>query len=70
MKNKKTSKSELLRTLQLERSKREKLLAKIEKTNARLERRKEKLLVLEAVIADIEGQVAGPARVAAPALKD
>ena len=52
--------------------KREILLAKVEKTGARLERRKAKLSALEADIADLEGRLSEPSAQpkAEPALAD
>jgi hypothetical protein len=70
MKQEKLSQSVLRSSLKLKQQKRETLLAKIEKTSARLERRKERLLVLEADIAGLEGQMSERMPVAAPTSKD
>ena len=56
----KRSRPALFRSLVLKQKKREKLLAKLEKTSTRLERRKARFLTLEADIADIEGRLSEP----------
>jgi len=50
----------LLKTLKRMQEKHAALLAKVEKTTARLDRRKLKLTALESTIADLEGRIAGP----------
>jgi diacylglycerol kinase (ATP) len=54
------SESDLLKGLRRKQGKQQALLAKIEKTAARLERRKAKLQALEAGIADLERRLAEP----------
>jgi len=57
---KKLSKSALFSSLRRKQRKHEKLLARVEKTNARLERHKARFLALEADIADLEGRLSEP----------
>ena len=62
MTDKKLSRSVLSSSLLLKQRKHEKLLAKIEKTSVRLERRKARSLALQAEIADLEGRLSKPAQ--------
>lgn len=62
MTGKKLSRSALSSSLLLKQRKHEKLLAKIERTSVRLERRKARSLALQAEIADLEGRLARPAK--------
>ena len=56
----KLSQSDLFGSLLVKQHKHEKLLARVEKTSARLERHKGKFLALEADIADIENRLSAP----------
>jgi diacylglycerol kinase (ATP) len=60
MTQKKLSQSDLFSCLLLKQRQHKKLLAKVEKTSARLERRKGKFLALEAEIAALEGRLSEP----------
>jgi len=60
----KVSQSALSNSLLLKKRKHKKLLAKIEKTSLRLERRKARSVALEAEIVDLESQLSRPAKIA------
>ncbi len=60
MTTQKKSKPALFSSLLRKQGKHEKLLANVEKTSARLERRKAKFLALEADIADLEARLSAP----------
>lgn len=60
MTDQKKQQASLSKSLLRKRLKHETQLAKVEKTSARLERRKAKLLALEADIADLEGRLSKP----------
>lgn len=60
MTDQKKQQTSLSKSLLRKQRKREALLAKVEKTSARLERRKAKLSALEADIADLEGRLSKP----------
>jgi hypothetical protein len=60
MTKKKLSKSALSKSLRLKQREHEKLLAKIEKTSLRLERRKARAATLQAEITELEGQLSKP----------
>ena len=60
MKSRKRSQSDLYRSLTRKQSEHEAMVIKVEKANARLERRKAKLGTLEASIADLETKLSEP----------